>query len=72
MNMPAEEFFSDKDGNRRTAFRMKWWEDPAAMTYNKISVEPVPNLSDTGIDHTLLPSTDFYKHEEKPVFFGHY
>ena len=72
MKLPKGQNFKDKDGTVRSEIRIKWWEDPAEMTYKQISVEPLENLPQTKIDLTLLKSQEFYKKEEKPVFFGHY
>ncbi|MBF8455749.1 metallophosphoesterase [Kaistella sp. G5-32] len=72
IKMPECLNFKDKDGTVRTEIRIKWWENPAQITYKDISVEPLDNLPATKIDLTLLKSTDFYKEDEKPVFFGHY
>ena len=72
IKMPAGLDFKDKDGNVRTEIRIKWWEDPAEMSYREFSVEPLKNLPDTKVDLTVLKSTDFYSKDNKPVFFGHY
>lgn len=72
IKMPAGLDFKDKDGTVRTEIRIKWWENPAEMTYREFSVEPLENLPKTKIDLSLLKNTDFYKQDQKPVFFGHY
>ena len=72
MKLPKGQNFKDKDGTVRSEIRIKWWEDPAEITYKQVSVEPLENLPQTKIDLTLLKSQEFYKKEEKPVFFGHY
>ncbi len=72
MSMPKGSFFTDKDGEERSEIRIKWWENPAEMTYKSISVEPLDNLPEESIDLSELKSTDFYKKSDKPVFFGHY
>jgi hypothetical protein len=72
IKMPDGLFFTDKDGTKRHDIRIKWWEDPETMTYEKISVEPLPNLPDTAVDLSLLKNKDYYKVDEKKVFFGHY
>jgi hypothetical protein len=72
IKMPHGLYFTDKDGTNRTDIRIKWWENPVQTTYRAISIEPLPQLPDTPIDVTLLPTTDFYKEDFKPVFFGHY
>lgn len=72
IKMPEGLFFTDKDGTNRTEIRIKWWENPLEMTYKEISVEPLSNLPETAIDISLLKNTDYYKNDNKPVFFGHY
>lgn len=72
IKMPAGLDFKYKDGTARTEIRIKWWENPAEMTCREFSVEPLENLPDTKVDLTLLKNTDFYKEDQKPVFFGHY
>lgn len=72
MPMPQGLFFSDKDGFIRKDIRIKWWEDPAAMTYKTISVEPLDNLPETLVDLSLFGNNAYYAANEKPVFFGHY
>ncbi|MFH6770276.1 metallophosphoesterase [Gaetbulibacter aquiaggeris] len=72
MQMPEGLFFIDKDGTRRTEIRIKWWEDPSKMTYKSISVEPIEKLPEEPIKLSELKSPDFYRGDDKIVFFGHY
>jgi hypothetical protein len=72
IKMPDGLSFTDKDGTNRNEIRIKWWEDPAKTTYRNISIEPLPNLPDTPVDLSLLQNQDYYKSDEKKVFFGHY
>ena len=72
IKMPEGLSFTDKDGTIRTEIRIKWWENPLEMTYKEISVEPLSNLPETAIDLSLLKNADYYKEDEKFVFFGHY
>ncbi len=72
IKMPDDLSFTDKDGTPRHHIRIKWWEDPETMTYKKISVEPLSNLPDAPVDLSLLKNRDYYKSDEKKVFFGHY
>jgi hypothetical protein len=72
IDMPEGLYFTDKDGARRTAIRIKWWENPADMTYKSISVEPIENLPEQPIEVSALTSTDYYPSNDKKVFFGHY
>ena len=72
IKMPEGLSFKDKDETERFEIRIKWWENPAEMTYKDISVEPLENLPETKIDLSHLTNADFYSNIEKPVFFGHY
>lgn len=72
MKMPKGLFFSDKDGTDRSEIRIKWWENPSEMTYKSISIEPLENLPEHPIDITDLASDNYYRAEDKKVFFGHY
>lgn len=72
IKLPNKQYFLDKDGNKRTEMRIKWWEDKLKMTYKKISLHPTDDLSESPIDVSLLKNNDFYKEDDKAVFFGHY
>ena len=72
MTMPNGLYFYDKDGNKRTEMRIKWWEDPSKVTYKSISVIPMEILPDTPIPLDKLKPLDFYRRDDKKVFFGHY
>lgn len=72
MKMPDGLFFIDKDGTKRTEIRIKWWENPSQMTYKSISVEPLENLPEQPLEKSELKFIDYYKEEDKKVFFGHY
>jgi hypothetical protein len=72
MKMPNDLFFTDKEGTKRTEIRIKWWEDPAAITYKAISVEPIEQLPDQPIEWPAAHPLDFYGVKERNVFFGHY
>ena len=72
MKMPEGLFFTDKDGTKRTEIRIKWWENPSQMTYKSISVESLDYLPEQPIDVAELKSPDYYRINDKKVFFGHY
>lgn len=72
IKMPKGSSFKDKDGTIRTEMRIKWWENPAEMTYKEISVEALGNLPEISVDLSLLKSQSYYKKDHKPIFFGHY
>lgn len=72
LKLPEGRYFADKDGTKRSEIRIKWWENPSAMTYKSISVEPIDNLPDQAIALSDLKSLDYYRDNDKKVFFGHY
>lgn len=72
MKMPSGNFFTDKDGTKREDIRIKWWENPAQMTYKSISIEPIDHLPEQPIVISELKSLDYYPNDDKKVFFGHY
>ena len=72
MKMPSGNFFTDKDGTKREDIRIKWWENPAQMTYKSISIEPIDHLPEQAIVISELKSLDYYPKDDKKVFFGHY
>ncbi len=72
IKLPPGVSFKDKDEHERTEIRIKWWEDPTAMTYRSISVEPIEGLTDDEVQLANLSTTAYYLPESKPVFFGHY
>jgi hypothetical protein len=72
MKMPEGLSFTDKDGTERSEIRIKWWEDPSKMTYKSISVVPMEILPEQPIKLSELKSPDFYRVDDKKVFFGHY
>ena len=66
--LPDEKFFLDKDGNKRTECRVKWWSAKRER-YGEVYMECPSELH-----HEPLPGhvvIDDYQ-EEVPVFFGHY
>jgi hypothetical protein len=72
ITLPEGLFFTDKDGTQRSEIRIKWWENPAEMTYQSISVEPIAHLPALPVDLAALPSSYYYPPTDKKVFFGHY
>ncbi len=74
IRLPGGGKFKDKDGTERSDIRIKWWENPEeeGMTYEKLSVEPLKILTQDKINLADLKERDYYKPDQKPVFFGHY
>jgi hypothetical protein len=71
LQMPAGTTFTDKDGNVRSEFRCKWWENPQSVTYRQISIEDL-NLPEQPVENTGAINGTTYDASQKPVFFGHY
>ena len=72
VSMPNGQHFFDKDGHKRNKMRIKWWEDPAEMTYKTLSIIPLENLPDEPLSKEEQQSNSYYEADEPPVFFGHY
>jgi len=72
ISIPEGMTFTDKDGTVRKEIRIKWWVNPEVATYRDISVEPIVQLPEGGIDASVLSNASYYKELDKPVFFGHY
>lgn len=64
--LPDGAFFADKDGNRRTRMRTRWWE-PVALTLSEAAIGPA--VSDGPFD---AKGTALYPESERSVFVGHY
>ena len=70
--LPFGHYIHDKDGTQRYKIRIKWWENPIDIDYNKISVEDYPNLPEMPVEISAIKNLNFYQPSEKVVFFGHY
>ncbi|MDN3491573.1 metallophosphoesterase [Winogradskyella bathintestinalis] len=72
LKLPNNEFFMDSDGNKRDEMRYKWWENLSEMTYEEIKMHPITNLPTGTIDLSEIKDKNYYKKDDKSVFFGHY
>lgn len=72
IKLPNGLSFYDKDGNKRTDMRYKWWEDLSQMTYDQIKMQPDISPPKSPVDFTKLNNKEYYTKEDKPIFFGHY
>lgn len=71
--LPDGEKFYDKDGHGRNEMRYKWWEDLSKnLTYDQVKLHPIDGLPESMIDFADIKHKDYYKKDDKPVFFGHY
>jgi hypothetical protein len=67
--LPEGLSFPDKEGNRRTEARVRWWEDTEGRSLREVTLPTHPEMPDKRLEPA--PYT-VYGPEEKPVFFGHY
>lgn len=63
--------FLDKDNHARRLTRIKWWRDPAQVTYDDYYFSIPAELSNLPVDVAALSDPSFYQ-DSTPVFFGHY
>lgn len=71
IHLPGNGLFTDKDGNPRSAIRLRWW-DATADTYREAYNGPEEarvNIPDDPIDGDYAFT---YGYHEPPVFMGHY
>lgn len=71
-DLPKGESFPDKDGNKRSSIRLKWWGDTigncrdVAFGYDLQTMSRFPDVAPRIKDAALYPK------DAPPVFFGHY
>ena len=72
MDLPAGMDFRDKDGNKRTRTRVRWWVNPSQANWGDVSMQ---DLGEWALSCPLSKQDRtryFYGEDERPVFFGHY
>ncbi|MBR9869511.1 MAG: metallophosphoesterase [Gammaproteobacteria bacterium] len=68
--LPGEHYFLDKEKNKRTDIRTRWWQT-GNLTYRDLAMVPgseIEKIPHEPVDAEILPGYD----GEKPVFVGHY
>lgn len=70
--LPDGMFFHDKDGNKRTEVRSRWYLAPKGHTYRTYALQSDPIACDLELDATVIAEADPYPLTAKPVFVGHY
>ena len=68
--LPGEHYFLDKEKNKRTNIRTKWWQ-AGELTYKDLAMVPgseIDKIPHEPVEAHILPGYD----GEKPVFVGHY
>lgn len=67
--LPEGQSFFDKDGTERFDIRLKWWLDTKVNSIKNLSIIEDIEIAE---DEFLSTESDYYKENQKPVFFGHY
>jgi hypothetical protein len=69
--MPQGEAYRDKEGIKRNAVRVRWWDVPQATRISLLAM-PLPfDVPGDATPHDLFAVPNYGK-EEPPVFCGHY
>jgi hypothetical protein len=72
MNLSEGVFYFDKDGNKRTAMRVKWFRAPEGETFASYALTADDDLPTDRLPESALASVTPYSGDAAPVFFGHY
>ena len=73
--LPDGIFFTDKDGHRRDAARVRWFESPEGQSIATYTLPRFPDLLNRAampISQEALAAARPYPADAPPVFFGHY
>ncbi len=70
--LPDDLIIKDSNNNRRSNFRIKWWENPEQKTFFELSYGNKFRLPDYTIPKQLLFRFEGYNESMPPVFIGHY
>lgn len=72
MELPAGDFLVDKDGQRRTLARVRWYRSPAGETVSSYALPHFPTISGAALPAKVVAEARPYPRTAPPVFFGHY
>ena len=72
INLPNDLIIKDSNSNRRSNFRIKWWESAENKTFYELSYGNKFRLPDYTIPKQLLFPYAQYTEDKPLVFFGHY
>ncbi len=70
--MPPDIRIYDSRHRHHPFYRIRWWKEPAGMTFNDWSFESKFKLPNYSIPLEILPVTTGYPEEAPIVFFGHF
>ncbi len=71
-NLPNDLIIKDSNNNRRSKFRIKWWEPAENKTFLELAFGNKFTLPDYTIPKQILFPYKWYDEKEPMVFFGHY
>jgi len=72
MDLPEGVFYFDKDGNKRTAMRVKWFCAPENETFASYALTADEGLPTDQLPESAVAAVTPYPGDAAPVFFGHY
>lgn len=72
MDLPKGCHFTDAEGVFRTRTRISWWIDPTKATFSELCFQPGVNINVNDNVAKEIKMRNFYRKNERPVFFGHY
>ena len=71
LDLPDGLTFRDAEGVLRKRTRLRWWIDPKNANLQELSFQPGVELPLVEVPQEIH-ELDFYRENERPVFFGHY
>ncbi|MBP7588097.1 MAG: metallophosphoesterase [Thermoanaerobaculia bacterium] len=72
MQLPPGDSLVDKDGQRRTLARVRWYAPTAGQTVASYALPHFPHLSPAPLPAKVVAEARPYRATAPPVFFGHY
>jgi hypothetical protein len=70
IRLPDGHYFIDKDGNKRTECRTRWWLNPEGLALKEYLFHPPATAKDLKLSSEY--GSDGYDSKNPTVFFGHY
>lgn len=70
--MPTDLKIYDERRRAHRFFRVRWWQKPQGLTFERWSFESKFRLPRYTIPPEIIPRTEAYAPDAPPIFFGHY
>jgi hypothetical protein len=70
--LPEGYFFGDKEGEKRTAVRTRWFASPETHTFATYALQTDPIECALALTRDIIAEARPYPTDAKPVFIGHY